>query len=212
MKALFWIMLIANMAFFGIMHWGAQWFAPPTAEQALPELNPQKIALQKLLRPVSMPAATSSVAPALQCIEWAEFSAATLPQAQSSIAQLPVIPTLRTIEYSSEYWVYIPPIKNPAKMKQKLAELTAAGLNGVVETTAGQWQRAISLGTFPNKDLAQAFATEHHNISNLKVGEYRPAYQTSVLQLNNLDSTNVAKLTELQKQFPDSQLNPVSCR
>lgn len=225
MKIWFWMLLVANGAFFGVMQWGAHWFAPPVAEQALPELNPQKIALQKLLRPVSSGSAVAasgvlavaaSQTPPVQplvCMEWAAFSADTLPQAQSSVAQLHLTTPIgqRSIEYSSEYWVYIPPLKNAVKIKQKLAELTAAGLSGVVEE-AGQWQRAISLGTFPSKDSAQAFANQHRKVGNLKVGEYRPAYQTSVLLLNNLESASVAKLIELQKQFPDSQLNQISCR
>jgi hypothetical protein len=234
MKAVFWIMLVANLVFFAIMQWGSHWFAPPALEQAEPELNPQKIVLQKLLRPAvptiaasevatssvlanSTVVATSAVTPVntLACMEWAEFSAANLTFAQSAVAELHLTTpaTQRKIEYSGEYWVYLPPLKNQAKVKQKLAELKKLGLTDfrVVEEI-GQWERAISLGTFDSLDKAKAFSASLPKVVGLNIGEYRSPRQTTVLVLNALDGATLAKLTELQKRFPQSNLNNISCR
>jgi hypothetical protein len=235
MKVVFWIMLVANLVFFAVMQWGSHWFAPPALEQAEPELNPQKITLQKLVRPTivsavaassvvsSEVAATSAVnsavsqvppAPHLACMEWAEFSAADLPQAQKSLEPLHLTPPpgQRTIQYRSQYWAYIPPPKNAAKLKQRLAELKSAGVSEyAVVQEAGAWQYAISLGTFDSQENAQAFASFLHKLPNIKVGEYRPARQTTALVFNGLDGATLAKLTELQKQFPTSTLNNLPC-
>lgn len=242
MKIVFWIMLVANLVFFAVMQWGSHWFAPPALEQAEAELNPQRIALQRPVAPLSTPSAASSVpvsavasavapssavAPAsatpkvdtaannrLACMEWAAFSSADLIQAQKELALLSLSTpaTPRTINHSNTYWAYIPPLKVPAKLKQKLAELNAAGLKEyALVQEAGAWENAISLGIFNTQASAQNFVATLHKVAGVKVGEYRPAYQETALILNDLDGVTVAKLTELQKRFPQSNLNTLPC-
>lgn len=242
MKVVLWIMLVANLVFFAVMQWGSHWFAPPALEQAEPELNPQRIALQRTSPPPTAPAvvassvpvsavasavaASSAVASAvpkvdtaannrLACMEWAAFSSADLIQAQKDLALLslstPVIP--RTINHNNTYWAYIPPLKAPAKLKQKLAELNAAGLKEyALVQEAGAWENAISLGIFNTQASAQNFVATLRKVTGVKVGEYRPAYQETALTLNDLDGITVAKLTELQKRFPQSNLNAIPCQ
>ncbi|MDD2775076.1 MAG: SPOR domain-containing protein [Gallionella sp.] len=235
-KVLLWIMLVANVVFFAVMQWGAVLFTTPELEQAEPELNPQKIALQSELPPpvstssvmtasgISSTAeviAASAITPAmssvsttnhLACMEWGEFSADDLTLAQKELAELHPAFTLRTIQYGSEYWVYIPPTKNKNKLSQRVAELDAAGITDyAVVSAAGEWEHAISLGTFNSKQEAQKFAASIRKISPLKIGEYRPAYQTTMLRLNDLDGATLAKLTELQKHYPKTSLNNLDC-
>lgn len=232
MKALLWIMLVANGVFFALMQWGSVLFAPPALEQAEPELHPQKIALQSEL-PAPSPVlaassiaaisaipntstvpATSAVAPTnhLACMEWGEFSADDITLAEKELNQLHVPFSQRAIQHNSEYWVYIPPVKNKAKLNQKIAELKAAGIKDyAVVLAAGEWEQAISLGTFNSLQDAKAFAAKIRKIATIKVGEYQPAYQTTMLILNGLDGATLAKLTELQKRHPQSSLNNLVC-
>lgn len=221
----FWILLVSNVAFFVAMQWGGHWFAPPVSGGVEVELNPQKITPQRWssavmpvdasdVAVVSAVSAVSAVAPALACMEWAEFTATDLPKAQQGLAGLPVSTPVaqRTIEYSSEYWVYLPPIKKVAKLEQKLAELKAAKVDDfrLIEAD-GAWKGALSLGTFSSLQVAQAYADTLRKVSGIKVGEYRPAHQTTVLVLNHLDGATLAKLTQLQKEFPQSSLNSIPC-
>lgn len=222
MKVLFSLMLAANLIFFAAMQWGTVLFSPPALEQAEPELNPQKIALLSEM-PAALPVVTapsrviaaSSVIPSVvstACMEWGEFSADNLPAAQKELAAQRIPFNQRLIEHSSEYWVYIPPLKNTLKRDQKVAELKAAGISSyAVVQDAGEWEHAISLGTFNSPTLAQQFADSLPKNIAFKIGEYRPAYQTTVLLLNDLDAAALAKLTELQKQFAKSSLNNIAC-
>lgn len=232
MKALLWIMLVANGVFFALMQWGTVLFAPPALEQAEPELHPQKIALQSEL-PARAPVlaassiaaisaipntstvpATSAVAPTnhLACMEWGEFTADDITLAEKELNQLHVPFSQRAIQHSSEYWVYIPPVKNKTKLNQKIAELKAAGIKDyAVVLAAGEWEQAISLGTFNSLQDAKAFAAKIRKVATIKVGEYQPAYQTTMLVLNGLDGATLAKLTELQKRHPQSSLNNLVC-
>ena len=221
----FWILLISNVAFFAVMQWGGHWFAAPMPSAIEAELNPQKITLQRWssaamsvdasdVAAMSAVSAVSTVSATLACMEWAEFSAVDLPKAQQSLATLQLSTPIaqRSIEYSSEYWVYLPPIKKVAKLEQKLAELKAAKVEDfrLIETE-GSWKGALSLGTFSSLQVAQAYADTLRKVSGIKVGEYRPARQTTVLVLNHLDGATLAKLTQLQKEFPQSNLNAISC-
>lgn len=235
-KVLLWIMLVANGVFFAVMQWGAVLFTAPVLEQAEPELNPQKIALQSELPPplsavpvmaassilsTSEVIAASAITPAmssvaatnhLACMEWGEFSADDLTLAQKELTELHPLFTQRTIDYASEYWVYIPPPKNKAKLNQKIAELNAAGITDyAVVQDEGKWQHAIALGTFNSKPEAQKRAVTLRKIGAIKVGEYRPAYQTTMLILDGLNGATLAKLTELQKHYPQTSLNNLTC-
>lgn len=224
----FWILLISNVAFFVAMQWGSHWFAAPVSSAIESELNPQKITVQRwssAIMPVdssnvenveaaSAVSAVSAIPTTLACMEWAEFSATELPKAQQRLSSLPLSTPIsqRNIEYSSEYWVYLLPIKKAAKLEQKLAELKAAKVEDVrLVDTEGAWKGALSLGTFSSLQLAQAYADTLRKVSGIKVGEFRPARQTTVLVLNHLDGTTLAKLTQLQKEFPQSSLNTIPC-
>lgn len=235
-KVLLWIMLVANVVFFAMMQWGTVLFAPPALEQAEPEFNPQKIALQSELPPpahapshvlaassVSTLSAVSNVSAVpvasavaatnhLACMEWGEFTADDLALVEKELGQLHAPFSPRAMQHASEYWVYIPPVKNKAKLNQKIAELKAAGISDyAVVLAAGEWEQAISLGTFNSQQDAKAFAATLRKITPVKVGEYHPAYQTTMLILNGLDGATLAKLTELQKHYPTSSLNNLVC-
>lgn len=221
----FWVLLMSNVVLFVAMQWGSHWFAPPVSVGVEVELNPQKITPHRwssAVMPVdasdvmtaSAVSAVSGVMPALACMEWAEFTAADLPKAQQGLGalQLSTPAATRNIEYSSEYWVYLPPINKVAKLEQKLAELKAARVDDfrLVEAE-GPWKGALSLGTFSSLQVAQAYADTLRKVSGIKVGEFRPARQTTVLVLNHLNGATLAKLTQLQKEFPQSSLNTVPC-
>lgn len=218
----FWILLISNVAFFVAMQWGSHWFAAPVAGGAEVELNPQKIAPQRWSSAVdasdvvaaSAVSGVSGVPPTSACMEWAEFTAADLPRAQQGLGtlQLGTPATVRNIEYSSEYWVYLPPMNKVAKLEQKLAELKAARVDDfrLIEAD-GPWKGALSLGTFSSLQVAQAYADTLRKVPGIKVGEFRPARQATVLVLHHLDGATLAKLTQLQKEFPQSNLNAIPC-
>lgn len=228
MKALFWILLSANIIFLAMMQWGGQLTAGEHAAQAQPALHEDKISL--LNTPQSSPtvplpalAITPSANPAQPatkpdtlCFEWGEFSGADLAHATTALSALQLGDKLsqRQIEYNIGYWVYIPPVKDKGALAKKIAQLKALGVNEhFVMQEAGPWLNAISLGVFKTHEAAQRFFDELHakGIRSAQVGERASKLKATVFLLNGLDTANGAGLAEIQKEFAGSELKKIPC-
>ena len=225
MKVLFWIFLVINLVVFAVMR--GDLLNDGTAVVAQPALNEAKIRLlnepaQAVPLPASSPATT--VVPAedqdkseTACMEWSDFSGADLKRASAALAALPLGGKLsqRPIEYNIGYWIYIPPLKDKAHINQKIAQLKERGVEEYfVVQEAGEWQHAISLGVFKSEDAAQKFleSLAAKDVHSAKIGERASKLKATVFVLNGLDEQTVAKLTELQKDFPASELKKMACR
>jgi hypothetical protein len=150
-------------------------------------------------------------------MEWSDFSGADLKRASAALAALPLGGKLsqRPIEYNIGYWIYIPPLKDKAHINQKIAQLKERGVEEYfVVQEAGEWQHAISLGVFKSEDAAQKFleSLAAKDVHSAKIGERASKLKATVFVLNGLDEQTVAKLTELQKDFPASELKKMACR
>lgn len=225
MKVLFWIFLVINLVVFAVMR--GDLLNDGTAVVAQPALNEAKIRLlNEPAQAVPLPASSqaTTVVPAeaqdeseTACMEWSDFSGADLKRASAALAALPLGGKLsqRSIEYNIGYWVYIPPLKDKAHINQKIAQLKERGVEEYfVVQEAGEWQHAISLGVFKSEDAAQKFleSLAAKGVRSAKIGERASKLKATVFVLNGLDEQTVAKLTELQKDFPASELKKMACR
>ena len=228
MKILVWILLLVNVIFFAAMQWGGALSGEAQPVQAQPALHEEKIRLldvpsvSGLAQPLpASTVATSSVLPATKpnntvCMEWGEFSGADLARADTVLANLQLGDKLsqRQIEHTMGYWVYIPPLKDKAAVKQKVAQLKALGVEEYfVVQEAGQWLNAISLGVFKTQDAAQKFteSLRAKEVHSAQIGERAGKFKTTVFMLNNLDAATSGKLTSLQKDFAGSELKNLPC-
>lgn len=187
MKWLFWFLLLTNIVFFAVMHWGGALVADNGNMQPQQALNAEKIKLQKAssvapaqavqasaVQPsVSAVSSAQPTVPALSpaqssvqgaigaiCMEWGEFSGNDLARAGASLSALHLNGrvTQRQTEHASGYWVYIPPQKGRAEVDKKIAQLKARGVEEYFAVKeAGKWQNAISLGIFRTEEAAQKF-------------------------------------------------------
>lgn len=159
MRKLFWILLLANVAFFAAMQKG--WMGlgeqvsqsqPPLHEDMIRLLGAPEAILPAPPIPPTPPAtpappaspATAPVEPpviepppaaarpdALACLEWGDFSGSDLTRATVALAALQLGDKLSQyqIEHDTGYWVYFPPLKNKAAVNRKISELKARGIN-----------------------------------------------------------------------------------
>ena len=228
MKILVWILLLVNVIFFAAMQWGGALSGEAQPVQAQPALHEEKIRLldvpsvSGLAQPLpASTVATSSVLPATKpnntvCMEWGELSGADLARADTVLANLQLGDKLsqRQIEHTMGYWVYIPPLKDKAAVKQKVAQLKALGVEEYfVVQEAGQWLNAISLGVFKTQDAAQKFteSLRAKEVHSAQIGERAGKFKTTMFMLNNLDAATSSKLTSLQKDFAGSELKNLPC-
>lgn len=237
MKALFWILLLGNVIFFAVMHWGRPLVSNEPAWQAQPALQAEKIRLLTAPQsapvaalPASVPiptpvaastpaAASTPLAPTpdtLPCLEWGEFSGADLTRGAAELSALQLGDKLsqRQTEHNISYWVYIPPLKDKAAVNQKIAQLKTRGVaEYFVVQDKGPWLNAISLGIFKTPEAAQHFLDNLRTkgVRSAQTSERAHNLKTTIFVLNGLDSGTVAKLAEIQKDFPGSDLKNISC-
>lgn len=230
MRALFWILLSANVIFFAMMQWGGQLTADEHAVRAQPALHEDKIGLLNTpqssptaVLPASAPAvapnanlAQHATKPETLCFEWGEFSGADLARATTALSALQLGDKLsqHQIEYNIGYWVYIPPAKDKAAIAKKIAQLKALGVKEhFVVQEAGQWLNAISLGVFKTQEAAQKFFDDLHakGVRSAQIGERASKLKVTLFALNGLDAATGAGLAEIQKDFAESELKKMPC-
>ncbi len=231
MKALFWILLVANVILFAVMQWGGALLGDGQVAQGQPPLHEEKIRLLDLPQsapvpvqsaPVPVAAVVAASAPAVAkpantvCMEWSDFSGADLARAGNALASLQLGDKLgqRQVEHNIGFWVYIPPLKDKAAVNQKVAQLKARGVaEYFVVQEAGQWLNAISLGVFKTQEAAQKFteSLRAKDVRTAQIGERASKLKATVFVLNGLDAATSSKLTALQKDFAGSELKSIPC-
>jgi hypothetical protein len=229
MKRMFWLLLLACMAFFAYMQWGGGAAGDGNNLQAQPEINADKI---RLLRDVAPPvaqsaaesavpvaataAAQSAVAATPACMEWGEFAGDDLARATAALAAFKLGNTLsqRGVEHTIGYWVYLPPLKDKAEVDAKIAQIKALGVNDYfVIQDEGKWHNALSLGLFKTPEAAQKFlqSVAAKGVKSAKVGARAGKLTSTIFVLKEPDTAATAKLAALQKDFPDSELKAAAC-
>jgi SPOR domain len=150
-------------------------------------------------------------------MEWSDFSGSDLTRANDALTPLKLGNKLssRPIEYSSGFWVYLPPLKDKAAIAKKLEQLKARGVSEYfVVAEAGEWQHAISLGVFKSEESAQNYLTilKDSGVNSAKVGERASKLKATIFVFKQVDEALVEQLKTLQKDFPSSELKSVECR
>lgn len=236
MRTIFWILLLANVAFFAAMQQGWFKFSDEREVQTLPALHEEKIRLLEMpksaavaavtiVTPVIVPetAATSAAAasPKVEskegmCVEWGDFSGADLTRATTVLAGLKLGDKLgqRQIERNIGYWVYMGPLQDKAAVDQKILQLKARKVDEYfVVQEEGQWLNTISLGVFKTEEAARKFLEElsGKDVRTAKIGERASKLKSTVFVLNNPDAVTIARLAAIKKDFSGSELKNVPC-
>ena len=222
MKAIFWILLVANAILFAVMQWGGLLAADEQAGQTQPALHEEQIRLLVDLPQSAPVAALPASAPVaakpdtLACFEWGDFSGADLTRAAAALSALQLGDKLsqRQVEHTIGYWVYIPPLVDKTALNQKVVQLKARGIKEYfIVQEAGQWLNAISLGVFKTQEAAQKFQDELRakGVRSAQLGERASKLKMTIFKLNGVDDSIGAKLVAMQKDFAGSELKNVPC-
>lgn len=232
------VLVLVNVIFFAVMHWGGALTVDANNPPVQAALNADKIKLLDMSAPAASAPASSvaATAPALapvpvpvaqstptsppngklNCMEWGEFSGADLLRAEKALAPLKLgnRQKQRLIEYANGYWVYIAPMKTHAQVEQKIAQLKARGVaDYFVIQEAGPWQYAISLGVFKTEDAAKKFLgkLQAQGVKSASLGERASKLKYTVFVLSHLEGAASSQIAALHKDFPESELKLVPC-
>jgi len=229
------LLLLANLGFFAYHHLlrGADEAA---AQIAALQISPEKIipvAAEAVSSVAAAPAAASAattipVAPAAvppvplavpaptSCAEWGLFAGSEVARADAALAALglPAGTTQRRVTEVDGYWVHMPPLKTKGEVDRKVGELKALGVaEFFVVTEAGPWRNAVSLGLFKNEDAAKA---ELERLRALGVRSATITRRERFLKqvafvVSDPAAATLARLAELQKDFPASEIKTGGC-
>ena len=223
MRAVFLLLVLANLAFFAYAQFAGESAARSSFSQL--EVSPEKIKVLKASgrsapdRPAppagAAPGGTATAAPTA-CIEWGVFAGPAVARADTALAklELPQDRVERTVTDAAGYWVYVPPLKTRPETDRKVGELKALGVSDFfIVQDAGQWRNAISLGIFRTEEGAQGYlARLKERGVRSAVAERRESIPKQLAFLvREPDEALVARLATLQQEFPASELKATQC-
>lgn len=222
MRTFFFILLLANAAFFAYSWMGGGAEANVDAQIVAQQLNPGKI---RLLAPEqvsaltrkpdgSKPDASKPEAPksAGACLEWGALLGADAARAAQALEPLGLGARLtqRKLEEVSAYWVYIPPLANRQAATQKAGELKRMGVDDYfVVPDDPKWRNAISLGVFKTEDAARVRleALRAKGVKSATSGPREMQLSKTYFQVREPNATLTVKLNELKQGFAGTEVH-----
>jgi cell division septation protein DedD len=150
------------------------------------------------------------------CIEWGALAGPDVPRADAAIARLELPDALvqRTVTDAGGYWVYVPPVKTKAQLDRTIGQMSALGITEffVVED-ATPWRNAISLGIFKSEEAARTFldALRAKGLQSAVTGRRENFLKQIAYFVREPTEATVAKLAELQRDFPGTGMKAVAC-
>ena len=218
MRTLFLVLFLANVTFFayGVARERAA-LKNPIADL---EVNRDRIRVimppEKPHALLLQPSPALAAAPAVPCLEWGAVAGSGVARADAAIAALglPQGSFQRTVLDAGGYWVYLPPVKTKAELERNLAELAASGVNDyfVVQDSMA-WRNAVSLGIFKSEEAAANFlqGVRAKGVKAAVVGRRENFLRQIAYLVRDPDAVTVARLAELQREFPDTEVKAVAC-
>lgn len=227
MRALFLLLVLANLVFFAYAHIAREG-AGGEGQISQLQIAPERIKLLQSTGQLSAdkprapgksippaPARTTTAAPAA-CLEWGIFAGPAVAKAEAALAklELPQAQVERTVTDSGGFWVYMPPLKTRAEVDRKVGELKAFGVTDFfVVQEAGQWRNAISLGIFRTEEAAQVFLAmlKERGVRSAIAARRENFLKQVAFYVREPSDTIVARLTLIQQEFPGSEIKAGPC-
>jgi hypothetical protein len=219
MRALFLILVLANLAFFA---W-SRYFSPSqaaadSAAMLARRSEPDKLKIvpggERPSPPLSQRPAPSPIALA-GCLEWGSFTVADYPRAEKALEPLALGGRIgqRRTEETAGWWVFIPPQGNRQAALKKAAELKALGVEDYfIVVDEGDFRWALSLGVFRTEEAAQArlAALLAQGVRSALVGSRETVVPKIWLQIKGIDAAGEARLKEIARQIDGSEIRSCS--
>lgn len=226
MRALFLLLVLANLVFFAWAHVTREGAGGGNPNARL-EIAPESIKLLKAAGQVvpGMPKAPGKAIPPAPraasgvpaaCMEWGIFAGPAVARAEAALAKLELAPEriTRTVTDAGGYWVYMPPQKTRADVDRKVEELKDLGVTEffVVQDPA-KWRLAISLGIFRTEEAAQAFLArlKDRGVRSAVAARRENFLKQVVFHVREPGEATVARLSIIQQEFPGTELKAGPC-
>jgi hypothetical protein len=212
MRATVLLLILANVILFGYarLDRAAHSEAGRLATQVQPErirvLTSQQVAALAPGKVASLPDV---------CIEWGPFSDADRARAQADIEplQLGRLVSQRAVAADPMWWVSIGPVPSRASADKRAAELKLLAIDDLSVVDAGKGQFTVSLGVFRTEASANARveALASRGVAGARIEPRQSGAMQSMLVVRDPPQPAVARLKELQPQYPGSEIKVGAC-
>jgi len=211
MRTAFFILVLANVAFFAYSWFGTRAQDGGDAQIVGRQFNPEKI---RLLLPEQASALTRKPeAPKVAgvCLEWGAVVGGEVARAALALEPLGLGAKLtqRKQEDAAGFWVYIPPLANRQVATQKAGELKRLGVDDYfVVPDDPKWRNAISLGVFKTEEAAKARldALRAKGVRSATSGARETQFDKTYFQVRDAAPAVAAKLKELKQGFAGTEV------
>jgi hypothetical protein len=215
---------VARLAFFllllAILGFGAHlWLSGPQerTDYAARERNRDEVRIVAVTPPTLAARRAEDTRKAQQslvgaaCVEFAGIPAADASRAREAFnsLQLGTRLTERRVEDIKLHWVFVPPAPDRRTAETRMAELRRQG----VPEMSIRPDNAISLGVFSSEEAARRFLTtiQGRGVRNAEQGPFTRELRELAMLVREPDTELVARLTVLQRDYPNAQLRAVPC-
>ena len=211
MRILFFVLALANAAFFAYAWYGAGAQAGADAQIISQQLNREKI---RLLAPQQVKVLTRKPEPpkvAAVCLEWGALIGADAARAEQALEPLALGAKLtqRKLDEVAGFWVYMPPLASRQAATQKAGELKRLGVEDYfIVSDDPKWRNAVSLGVFKTEEAAEArlAALRAKGVRTAVVGAREPQLGKTYFQVRDAGAALATKLNELKQGFPGTEV------
>ena len=224
MRALFLLLILVNLLFLAYVQVAGEEASISSRIAAL-QMNPERI---RILGKGGGPAAEAakrdgqSIPTVLEpkgpvaCLQWANIGGPDVAQAENALSGLGLQPARleRVVADADGYWVHIPPLPGKAEVGRKIGELKALGIREFfVVQEAGEWRNAISLGIFRSDEAANVFlaSLRQRGVRSAIVAKREKLLKQVIFYVRDPDGQLVAKLAEIQRNFPGTTMKAAPC-
>lgn len=206
MRTLFFLLLLANVAFFAFGALSDVLF-PGESQLLQQQIRPEAIRLI----PADDVAKATKREKVIACVEWGAFANGDIPRVAELLAPLGLGAKLtqRRIEESATWWVYMPPQASRQAAANKTAELKRLGVEEFfILQDDTKYRFAISLGVFRTREAANNWLEQlrARGVRTAQVGSRETLVQKTWFQAREVGEPVVARLTELKSEFPGSDV------
>jgi hypothetical protein len=210
-RTAFFILLLANVAFFGYFRLGGGAEAGGEAQIIGQQLNPEKIRLLAPEQVTALMRKPEPPNPAAICLEWGALVGGDVGRAAQALEPLGLGAKLtqRKQEEVAAYWVYIPPLASRQSAAQKVGELKRLGVDEYfVVPDDPKWRNAISLGVFKTQDAAKAYldALRAKGVKSAVSAAREMQLSKTYFQVREAGPALMAKLNELKQGFAGTEV------
>jgi hypothetical protein len=224
-RTVFFLLLLANLAFFAWTYFGAGRASdePQLIEQ---QLNPNeirllngeqvaKLAADRAKQAAERPKPPPPKAPVAACLELGGFNPGDVAQVQKALEPLGLGSRLsqRRAEEIASYWVFMPPLRNRQSANNKAAELRKLGVEDFfIVQEDPKFRFAISLGVFKTEEAAKVRLEElkKTGVRTARVGPRETSVQKIYFAVKEVPDALVAKLNELRQGYAGIELKNCS--